>query len=167
MTERLPRMMRDAFTMIELVVVMVVLAILASLAVYSLGGTMDRHELNRAAETIEMFDARARRDARTSGQSLQASIDRTRGLLTIRSPENREDRSFQLPGRVKITDIRMRRRVTAAGRVAMDINRRGHSPTYAVHLQRGKSGRWLVVLGLSGQVIPLRSEGEVDAILSL
>ena len=34
-------------------------------------------------------------------------------------------------------------------------------------LTRGNLSRWLVVLGLSGQVLALDNEGEVDAILAL
>ena len=43
----------------------------------------------------------------------------------------------------------------------------GRTPTYAMHLQRGKLSQWLVVLGFSGQVVSLENEGEVDALLAM
>ena len=162
---------RAAFTLIELVVVIVIMAVLSTLAVLSLGGTMDRYQLSRASETIEMFDARARRDARKSRQSIQGTIDRNRQRLMIDSPipGNKDWRSkqYRLPQSVEISQVRFRRSVTVGNRYAIPFNRNGGSPTYAIELQRGKMRRWLVVLGVSGQVLPLDSEGEVDAILSL
>ena len=48
---------RAAFTLIELVVVVVIVSLLATIAVISLGGTMDRYHLNRAAESIRVVIA--------------------------------------------------------------------------------------------------------------
>lgn len=155
-----------AFTMIELVVVMIILGILAALVVNSVGGVMDRHQLARAVETIERFDARARRDARTHRLPTEVVIDRTRGRLTVVSAD-RSDPTYRLPRQVKIKEIRMRRRKVVVGQVEVDINSFGQSPSYAMHLQRGESSRWLVVLGFSGQVITFDTKGEADAILAL
>jgi prepilin-type N-terminal cleavage/methylation domain-containing protein len=51
--------MRNGFTLVELVIVIVIMAILASIAAVSLGGTIDRYRMSQAAEVIERFDARA------------------------------------------------------------------------------------------------------------
>ena len=157
---------RKAFTLIELVVVIVIMAVLSTLAVLSLGGTMDRYQLSRASEAIEMFDARARRDARKSRQPIRATIDRNRQRLVIDTP-GPGNTQYRLPHSVGINKVRFRRRVTVGNNFEIQFNREGGSPTYAVELQRGKMSRWLVVLGASGQVVPLNNEGEVDAILSL
>ncbi len=167
MRRRLPKIVAHAFTLIELIVVMVVLAILASLAVYSLGSVTDRYQLNRAVETFEIFDARARRDAIAKHQALQARIDRRRGQFWIDYAGGRKSVSFRLPSRVQITKIRRGRQITSSGKLEIDINSCGQSPSYAVQLQRGESDLWLLVLGRSGQIIPLASEGEVHEILSL
>jgi prepilin-type N-terminal cleavage/methylation domain-containing protein len=160
---------RAAFTLMELVVVVVIISILATLAVISLGGTMDHYQLSRAAETIEMFDARGRRDARTARAPVQGTIQRYKRCLEIETPRPQRAKStvrYQLPRSVEIKTIRLRRRVTVGSNFEIRFNREGSSPTYAVQLQRGETSRWLVVLGLSGQIITLDSEGEVDEFLS-
>ena len=159
---------RLAFTLIELVVVVVIIGVLAALAVLSLGGTMDRYQLSRAAETIEMFDAHARRDARNSRQPIQATIQRDQKRLLIETVGNEKmNTQYRLPNRVEIKEIRMRRRVTAGGEFQIQYSREGWSATYALQIQRGNMSRWFVVLGVSGQVVALENEGEVDEILSL
>ena len=162
---------RLAFTLIELVFVIVIMGVLATLAVLSTAGMMDRYKLSRAAETIEMFDARARRDARASHQPILAIIQRNQQRLVIGNPGDAASRptaaQYRLPRSVEITEIRMRRRVTAGGNFEIRFNREGSSPTYAVRLERGNMSRWLVVLGVSGQVVVLENEGEVDEIMSL
>ena len=158
---------RHAFTLIELVVVMLILATLAGLVAYSLGGVMDRYQMNRAIETIELFDARARRQAIRSRRPLETRIDRGRNLLSIEPSARRSPATFRLPRRVEIAEIRMGRTTVAGGPLQLGINRHGQSESYAIHLQRGSVQRWLVVLGTSGQIVALNDKGEADAILSL
>jgi prepilin-type N-terminal cleavage/methylation domain-containing protein len=171
MMDRRRSLDRRAFTLIELIVVIVIMGLLATLAVLSTGGMMDRYQLSQAAETIEIFDARARRSAHSLRQPIRAIIQPNQRRLVIASPGGNTSRSvaaqFRLPRAVEIAEIRLRRRVTAAGNFEIDYNRQGSSPTYALRLQRGKMSRWLVVLGVSGQIVTLKNEGEVDEILSL
>ncbi len=159
--------MRNAFTLIELVVVMVLLALLASLTVYSLSGTMDRQRMSQAIETVEMFDARARRAARSSRCTITATIDPRRGELSIDTNREGQDVSYRLPSRVTVSDLRFGKTSVAGRESRFKINGQGRSATYAIQLQRGELTQWLVVLGISGQVVALKSKGEVDAILSL
>ncbi|MGI9472561.1 MAG: pilus assembly FimT family protein [Rubripirellula sp.] len=157
---------RDAFTLIELVIVIVIMAILSTLAVVSLRGTMDRYLISQAAETVERFDARARRDASRMRQPIRAAIDRNRKRLTIDTP-GPGNAKYHLLNRVEIGKVRLSRRVTVGNQFKIQFSREGASPTYAVELRRGEMSQWLLVLGTSGQIVPLRNEGEVDAILSL
>lgn len=157
---------RTAFTLIELVIVIVIMAVLSALTVLSLGGTMDRYHLNQASEVLELFDARARRDASRLRRPVQATIDRKRKRLEIDTP-GANHTQYRLPHRVEINQFRFRRGVTVGNSIEIQFNRTGGSPTYAVELRRGDASRWFVVLGTSGQIVPLSNEGEVDAILSL
>ena len=159
--------MRNAFTLIELLVVIVLLALLASLTIFSLRGTIDRQQMSRAIETVEMFDARARRTARSAQHAITAVIDSRHGQLSVSMNRESQDIFFRLPNRVTVSDLRLGKTSVRDSESKIEINGQGRSPTYAIQLQRGELKQWLVVLGFSGQVVASKNEGEVDAILSL
>lgn len=162
---------RNAFTLIELVVVIAIIALLTTLAVMSSSSMMDRYQLSRAVEAVEMFDARARREASSLSQPVDATIQPARRRLLVASPTRTSQRrplaQFNLPRSVEIAELRLRRRVAARGDLELQFNRAGVSPTYALQLKRGEMSRWLVVLGFSGQIVALEDEREVDELLSL
>ena len=161
---------RPAFTLIELIVVIAILGLLTAIASLSLGGVMDRYQLSRAAETIEAFDGRARRSARLSREALDAIIRRSNRELVVKLPSHSPGNpmaSYRLPRSVEINDVKIGRQAITARDVTLNINDQGRSESYALQLRRGKMIRWLVVLGISGQVIPVDSEEEADALLSL
>ena len=159
-----------AFTLIELVVVLVLMSLLATLTVTAFGGTIDRYRLSRAAETFESFDAYIRREARKSGDMEKASINSNKGELTFVHSDRLRRRMFRIPNLVEIAELKMvdsdGRRRSMRSVTDFEVASSGRTPTYAVHLQRGKLSKWLVVLGFSGQIVSLESEREVDALLS-
>ncbi|TWT52711.1 hypothetical protein Pla22_03370 [Rubripirellula amarantea] len=165
---------RKAFTLVELVVALVILVVLSSIASLSLTGTMDRYQLTRATQTLEMFDARARRDARSSGQAIQTRIDTARGNLQLASlSENRDGRSqtsqaaFRLPRTVTIEEIQLVRKMQVGRSFDYVVNPEGRSVSYAVHFQHGNMSRWIVVIGSSGQTVVAKDKREANEILSL
>ncbi|MGI9470654.1 MAG: pilus assembly FimT family protein [Rubripirellula sp.] len=157
---------RTAFTLLEVVVVMVIIGILSTLAVMSLSGTMDRYRLDRAIETVELFDARARRQASNRRAPVDATIHLQRNRLQIESSNGPAARVFSLPGGVEIASVRLSRKSVVGSELDLRYNQDGISPSYAVELKRGKHSRWLVVLGVSGQIVQLDGEREIDDILS-
>lgn len=161
---------RKAFTLIELMVVIAILGLLTAIASLSLGGVMDRYQLGRAAETIEACDGRARREARLSRETFDAVIRRSKQEMIVSGPQDRPGTpiaTYRLPRTVEISEVRLRRKEVTGRDVTINFSDQGRSPTYAVQLRRGNASHWLVVLGISGQVIFLNSEEQVDALLSL
>ncbi len=166
---RLEQSQRAGFTLIELIVVILILGMLTAMASLSLGGVMDRYQLGRAAETLEAFDAQARREAARSREGVSAILRRGTNELILRNAAERPLRArsqYRMPRKVEIGEIRMQRKALSARDVTIMVSDRGRSPTYAVELRRGAMSRWIVILGISGQVIPVQSEDEVDAILA-
>lgn len=169
MRER-PAICRQAFTLIELIAVLVILGLLSIIASLSLGGVMDRYQLTRAAETLQSFDAKARREAARSRETLEGVISNGQHTLVIREAADQNSTQwirYQLPRTVTITETRVSRKVISGRELTIPFRHGGCSPTYAVQLRRGRMSRWIVVLGISGQVIPVDGEEQVDALLSL
>lgn len=159
--------MRNAFTLIELVVVILIMAILSTIAAVSLGGTIGKYDLSRASETIERFDANARRQARVTHAPVEMLIDRNRNRLNVDASGGDRDSSYTLPGRVEISNIRLHRSFSVGRSFEMSVSAEGQSLTYAVELTHGKMKRWLIFVGISGQVIHAESEDEVDALFAM
>lgn len=156
----------SGFTLLELIVVVVIIALLSSLVIVSLSGTLGQYELGLAAESIERFDARARREARRDNAPVMALIERGGSRIQIQSRKDRHS-SVRLPGKVIVKQVRIRRRVIAGRQLELQYSAAGTSPTFAIEIERGNVTRWLLVLGMSGQVVALDREEQVDEILSI
>lgn len=158
--------MRAAFTLVELVIVLLIAALLSSIALVSLGGTVDRYRLARGVEVIQQFDQRARRDARITRNSVVASIDGTAGRISIASPNGNETTKLELPSRIQIGSVRVLGQRRIGRQCNLVIDARGRGPTYAVELKRGSMTRWVMILGQSGQTITTADVDRVDALFS-
>lgn len=157
---------RNAFTLIELIVVLVILAMLSSLAMLSVGNIMDKHQLSQAAETIEIFDMRLRREARTNRQPISATLDSVNKTLVLPQADGSE-RIFRLPSRVQIKSWRIAGKRGAESLMRLPVKGDGRSPSYAIELARGKNTIWVVILGGSGQVSMLDNTRDVSRLMSL
>lgn len=66
------------------------------------------------------------------------------------------------PGR-RMAEVRLAERPLRSGRVGVSVSARGLGPTYAVALEGpGAERRWILVAGLTGQVVEAAGEKEVD-----
>jgi len=160
---------RRAFTLIELVVVLAILGMLTALASLSLSGVMDRYQLGCAAEAIESWDGRNRRDARRSRETIEAMIRPEKNefqILEAPLASNSGRTMTSMPGKVEIVGVKMKRGGVSGRDTPIRFNKQGRSPNYAIELKRGNMRRWLIILGFSGQVITVDRGEDVDALLS-
>jgi prepilin-type N-terminal cleavage/methylation domain-containing protein len=157
----------SAFTLVEVMAVVLILALLAGAAAWSFARPLTRARTSEAIDLITSFDASSRLAARRFGRGVdmqfelsdQALIRREGGQVTYR---------VNLPPGFAIEQIRTAGRVRDAGEVTVECSRMALSPSYALKLiGPGGLERWLVVAGLSGQVTAARDDADVDAILNL
>ncbi|QEG02839.1 hypothetical protein Mal15_69600 [Stieleria maiorica] len=140
------------FSLIELIVVLVLMAILASLTTFSLRGVIARQRLGRAVEVVEQFDTALRRAARHHRRRVAATIDRGRGRLTV-DLSGESARTFALPRQVSIDAIRFGPVPASRSGAQVTANPDGSTPSYALRLTTGDTGRWIFLAGGSGQIV--------------
>lgn len=151
------RSRRAAFSLIELVIVLILMALVASMATISLRGVTVRQRLAKAAERVEQFDLAMRRAARLNRDNAIGIIDRASGQLSI--PQ--ANKTFQLPSQVLIAAVR----IGKGSDREVTVLPNGSSPSYAVRLSSGDASRWVLFVGGSGQVIHDADASLIEAVL--
>jgi prepilin-type N-terminal cleavage/methylation domain-containing protein len=164
------------FTLVELLSVLVVVGLLTGMVSWRLHGSLQRVRLRQSLERIEGLDRQARAEARRSSRTVRLEIDPTDGRLLLDkgepSPGGRSRRSTKgvsvvLPSDVGIREVKVAARGTVRRDVVLAVSPLGQSLSYAVELATARAGNgWVVVLGRTGQIVRLQSEGEVDALLA-
>ena len=138
---------RPSFTLVELVVVLIVLAMLASAVTVSLAGPIRRARLMETLDRVVSLDAEARLIARRTAAGAVLKFEADSAVIEGGRRE------------------RWRASVQVDAGPVVVIAPSGQSTSYAVRVSTGEVSRWLVVLGLSGQAVPVASQGEADALL--
>ena len=155
--------MRRAFTLIEMIAVIVILALLSTAAAMSFSRPLQATRARDAVNQICALDASARQAARRFGKPVQIIFDladhtiqrRERDAITF---------SSALPAGGKIDEIRTSARRESLGEVFIDCSASGMSRTYAVHVVGPQLDRWVLFAGLTGQITQITDVAELDSI---
>jgi len=152
------------FSLVELAVVILVLAIAAGAVTLRLGGPLRAARLRDLTDEIVAFDRLSRTYAREQDQAVRLEVDLACGRFRRTDAHGRETigREVQLPGGWRIARLLVGREDLGAGAATIRYSRQGLTPTYALLLEDpGGTGRWLLVAGLTGQVLEPNDEEEV------
>ncbi|NND99092.1 MAG: prepilin-type N-terminal cleavage/methylation domain-containing protein [Pirellulaceae bacterium] len=160
----------NAFTLVELLVVMVLVAALSGIAIYSVQGHIDGASLADAADRLETFDRQIRARARQDGQPITFSFNPLQESVSVKGPQSL--RSGEMPreikwnSKVQVGRVRLGNGPATQNTLPLTVNGRGQSKNYAVQLvSKSGASTWLITLGLSGQQLRCKTEDEVDALL--
>ncbi|WP_428940622.1 pilus assembly FimT family protein [Fontivita pretiosa] len=166
---------RGAFTLLELLAVILIGGLLAAAVVLRLGPQLAQARLAGVLQQLEDADRLARASAAESGEPCEMVFDLTEGRVWRRE-QGRVGKlaSLRLPRGFAIAQMRTARSSHHGGEVAVQIRPDGRSDSYALCVGRaGEEGRrerqssWLVFAGLSGQVKRLSDERDVRDIFGL
>ena len=159
-----------AFTLLELLLVLIVLSMVAVTVAVAWSGLHRRAVMADAIQRIEFFDQHMRQYARMHRSPCALKFDTKEGRVRkIYDLQGDKGTHWHTLGRgITLKQIE----VSGGGRmrstVEIPFNRHGLSATYGIALEtRGEAQRWLVVAGLSGQVTHFETEDEFDAALQL
>lgn len=161
-------MIRDrsqfAFTLIEIMVVLLIAALLATAVMASLFGVRQRIQAQNAIEEVELFDRLTRLETQKLGQSEQIVIDLGRNELSRvdRATQQVRGTPYTLPASVKIDRALVGNQRADFGQITLICNEHGLTPSYALHLLGPKNeSRWLVFAGLSGQGVVVANDDQL------
>jgi prepilin-type N-terminal cleavage/methylation domain-containing protein len=156
---------RRAFTLIEMMLVVLLIGALAGAAAMSFVRPLRAARLRATIEQIRAFDATARQVARRSGREVEIVIDPYYRQL-VRREEGRDISIFRLPDGLRIEHVRTSGEARQGSELTLAISPHGWSRSYAVRLVGHEFDRWLLVAGMSGQVTVIEDESHVQDILS-
>lgn len=157
-------MSRQAFTLLEMVVVLIILAIVSTGVFLSVASSSDRYKVQLAADQVVLLDSKARNIAASTERPIQMVFRPRKETIELKivdagtGAEQILD-SRKIPMSVDVSRLFIR----GAGRSFRDrqvieISPLGQSVDYALELKTKRLDRVVAMMGGSGQQIRLDSQ---------
>lgn len=151
-----------------MLVVIALMAVLATTVSLSLRGTARAARIEDVAGRVAAFDRSAREAARRFGRPLELRFDLSAGTVE-RAGGSDQPAPLRLPAGFRVKAVALPGGTVGAGEVRVPVSVRGHTPSYAAHVEgRGGDGDdiWLMAAGLTGRTLVIRDATEVQDIFS-
>lgn len=159
---------RFAFTLIELLAVIVLLGIISTAAALTFRSSIQSASSTDAVAQIKYLDSTARQRAQRFNQPVELIFDLTNSTLSRREGSKRNDESFTaaLPRGFAIDQINIAGNSIFNGEASVRCSTTGLTPSYAIHLIGPNFDQWLLFAGLSGQMTLINDEETIQDILA-
>ena len=160
---------RSAFTLIELMAVLVLVGLVSATAMLRFSGTTHRAQFEWSLERVMAADRLLRTHSMTCGQPGQLEFEIGTGRLKrIFGAKDNVSSYVQLGARMHIVRFLAAQRHAETGKVAVPYDPYGHSETFALEIEGpGDRTAWILFAGLSGQTRRLEDRRDVERILEL
>ena len=160
---------RSAFTLIELMAVLVLVGLVSATAMLRFGGTTRRAQFEWSLERVMATDRLLRTHSVSCGQPSRLEFEIGTGRLERVFGDKRNVSSFvKLGAQTRIVRFLASRRHAETGKVEVPYDPYGHSETFALEiLGPGDRSAWVLFAGLSGQIRRLEDRRDVERILEL
>ena len=157
---------RRAFSLVEVTVVILIMAIVAAAVTIRIQTPMRHARIEDAAGTIGQFDRMTRLAAREQDRPLRMVLGLpARELKRTDEHGGPAGMPIALPTGVTVEQLLVRGQAASGTQVAISCSSRGLTPTYAMLVSSGGQRRWIVVAGLTGEVVEVESDQEVRRII--
>ncbi len=156
------------FSLIEMLAVLLILALIAGSVAVSLGGAAQRARLEDAVSRFEFYERSTRERAQSKSEPLQLVYKLKSGYVerVTDSTQKLSGQQLGLPPGFTIDQVWTRQERIIEGEVGMLYGSNGCAATYAVMISGlDRQSTWIVVVGLSGQVLETDDVDKVRAIL--
>jgi prepilin-type N-terminal cleavage/methylation domain-containing protein len=153
-----------AFTLIEMIVVIVLIGLLSAAVVMSFARPVQKVRARDAVEMVRALDESMRAQARRSGQTAQIVIDLSARTLARRDGAGNVVFEAALPTGIEIDRFRNADEDLSSAHAVVSCSPLGLTRTYAVHLSGPGLDQWLLFAGLSGDAMVIKDEATLDSI---
>jgi len=164
---------QNAFSLIELLVVLVLIGLLAGLVAVSLESQLGQVRMTEVLDRVKRVDARARLNAVRDDQPQTLRFDMVAGTIERMSGDGMQQdqgRLVHMPDGFSIESLKRRGTDTNESlEAAISINRDGWSQSYALAIANADSNgqdQWLVMAGLTGASWIVDDEQEATQLLA-
>jgi prepilin-type N-terminal cleavage/methylation domain-containing protein len=158
-----------AFSLVEVMVVVLILAIAAGAVTLRLSGPLKMATMDEIVVNIGSFDGQTRSYCREQDRPTLVEINLDAGTLTRFGQTSGERVGSQLamPSAWRIAVLKVRGTRAPTGKSDILYSRLGYAPSYAIMLEStdGRS-QWLLSCGMTGQLVKVNDENKVNEILA-
>lgn len=159
---------RGAFTLVEMMVVLLIMAILSAGVCLSLAGPERQARVEDIVGQIQHYDAMARTQARQSNRPLRLVVNISRNRIDCLPFEGEPiSQPLALPDHIRIKRILLQDRqvLSGTGEVALTCSTLGVTPSYGLTLEEAAGGRHVIFfLGLTGQMLRVDERFQSDEV---
>jgi len=166
---------RQAFTMLELVAVLLIMSVIAGAVTWSLQPAYGASQWRDAAEKLAYFDRLTRHAAVRSDHPMRMIIDLneqrvTREVIADDDSQARDAFTHQmirLPRGVSIAQVWLGDERVAFGSAEIHCSAKGQTPSYGLLIEDADGNRHVqVVAGVTGQIVAVQEEWQVDELFA-
>ena len=160
-------MRRSAFTLLELLLVLVLLGLMAGAATLKLVPLVQTGALEATLKRLEELDRLARHRARSARAASRLVFDFDGGgARQVDAAGNASGAPVRL-GRCRLEEVRTHDGRWRSGTCAVNVSPLGLTQTYALRIRGGEgSTRWLLFAGLGGECEVIDDDSKVERVFA-
>jgi len=158
---------RTAFTLLELLVVLVLVALLTAIVAVRLMAPLQKARLESAVQRVAFIDSQTRTHARSASTGCQIVCELDSGRIFAQDASGHGHVAFdyRVPGALCVQRVLSAQLDCGSGTARIEVSARGTSCTYAICLSNAQhEKRWLLFAGLTGQIAYPKDDADVQAI---
>lgn len=162
-------MNRTAFSLVEIMVVILILGIAAAAVAINVHRPLVSANLADTVGALVDFDRTTRTAARAQDRPLRMMVNLSGGTVTRATEAAKpiDGSALSVPAGFRLARLLVGAKDYREGETAIPCSRSGFAPTYAILVQSDAGPQqWLVFAGLTGQTVQVSSEDEAKQILS-
>ena len=156
------------FSLVELIAVLLIISIVAGAVMLRVQGPLHSTQMRDVIDQVRNFDLPTRSYALEQDRPVHLVVDLAAGELSRTDTQGTQllGEPLKLPLGCRIARLLVRGEDVSTGSIAIGFSRLGLSPSYAVLLEGpGNRRQWILVAGLSGEIVEIDDEQEVQNIL--